>query len=154
MLDSVLSKDVLIVPCKGILRACAMSLPVRQNYQQLPLYLLLWYFVLIAWGHQLINQDFWRSRRCLQEIEGFDHSVANSTLGACGDLPADEEGPCLPFPIWQCGESKVLYMVLRKSKYYVREKFSWFEVHLLLLKYFLTRFRDSVIRSLSWNLIS
>ncbi|XP_027080548.2 protein arginine N-methyltransferase 1.6 isoform X1 [Coffea arabica] len=79
MLDSVLSKDVLIVPCKGILRACAMSLP-----------------------------DFWRSHRCLQEIEGFDHSVANSTLGACGDLPADEEGPCLPFPIWQCGESKRL----------------------------------------------
>lgn len=28
MLDSVLSEDVVIMPCKGILRACAMSLPV------------------------------------------------------------------------------------------------------------------------------
>jgi hypothetical protein len=28
LLDSVLSKDVMIMPCKGILKACAMSLPV------------------------------------------------------------------------------------------------------------------------------
>lgn len=28
MLNSVLSEDVVIMPCKGILRACAMSLPV------------------------------------------------------------------------------------------------------------------------------
>lgn len=28
MLDPVLSKDALIMPCKGILKACAMSLPV------------------------------------------------------------------------------------------------------------------------------
>lgn len=28
MLDPVLSRDVLIMPCKGILKACAMSLPV------------------------------------------------------------------------------------------------------------------------------
>lgn len=27
--NSILSEDVLIMPCKGILRACAMSLPVR-----------------------------------------------------------------------------------------------------------------------------
>ena len=29
MLDSVLSDDALIMPSKGILRACFMSLPVR-----------------------------------------------------------------------------------------------------------------------------
>lgn len=79
LLDSVLSKDVMIMPCKGILKACAMSLP-----------------------------DLWKSRRCLSEIEGFDHSVVNTTLGACGELPAPEEGPCLPFYIWQCGEIKEL----------------------------------------------
>lgn len=28
MLDSMLSEDVRIMPCKGILKACAMSLPV------------------------------------------------------------------------------------------------------------------------------
>lgn len=27
-LNSILSEDVVIMPCKGILRACAMSLPV------------------------------------------------------------------------------------------------------------------------------
>lgn len=30
MLDSVLSEDVCIMPCKGILKACAMSLPVSK----------------------------------------------------------------------------------------------------------------------------
>lgn len=79
LLDSVLSKDVLVMPCKGLLKACAMSLP-----------------------------DLWKSRRCLRNIEGFDHSVVNTTLGACGDLPAPEEGPCFPFYIWQCGEIKEL----------------------------------------------
>nr|XP_023870518.1 protein arginine N-methyltransferase 1.6-like [Quercus suber] len=79
LLDSVLSKDVLVMPCKGLLKACAMSLP-----------------------------DLWKSRRCLSNIEGFDHSVVNTTLGACGELPAPEEGPCLPFYIWQCGEIKEL----------------------------------------------
>ncbi|XVF13376.1 hypothetical protein REPUB_Repub08aG0202800 [Reevesia pubescens] len=79
LLDSVLSEDALIIPCKGILKACAMSLP-----------------------------DLWRSRCCLGEVEGFDHSIVNSTLGACGELPAPKEGPYLPFPIWQCGESKEL----------------------------------------------
>lgn len=78
-LDPVLSEDVLIMPCKGILKACAMSLP-----------------------------DLWSSRRRLSKIEGFDHSVVNTTLGACGELPAPEEGPCLPFYIWQCGEIKEL----------------------------------------------
>ncbi|XP_062145655.1 protein arginine N-methyltransferase 1.6 [Alnus glutinosa] len=79
VLGPVLSEDVLIMPCKGILKACAMSLP-----------------------------DLWSSRRCLSKIEGFDHSVVNTTLGACGELPAPEEGPCLPFYIWQCGEIKEL----------------------------------------------
>ncbi|KAL7167246.1 hypothetical protein ACSBR2_037834 [Camellia fascicularis] len=79
MLDPVLSNDALIMPCKGILKACAMSLP-----------------------------DLWRSHRCLTQIEGFDHSVVNATLGACGDLPASQESPCFPFFVWQCGENKGL----------------------------------------------
>ncbi|KAL4570936.1 hypothetical protein LXL04_026601 [Taraxacum kok-saghyz] len=76
MLDSVLSEDVCIMPCKGILKACAMSLP-----------------------------DLWRSRRSLEKIQGFDHSmsVVNSILGA-----SSSEAPCLPFFIWQCGEAKRL----------------------------------------------
>ncbi|CAH9084462.1 unnamed protein product [Cuscuta epithymum] len=79
VMDPILSKDVVIMPFKGLLKACAMSLP-----------------------------DLWRSRQCLKAIEGFDHSVVNSTLGACGDLPAGERTPFLPFFIWQCGESKKL----------------------------------------------
>ncbi|KAM3375560.1 protein arginine N-methyltransferase 1.6 [Capsicum galapagoense] len=77
LLDSILSEDAVIMPCKGLLKACAMYLP-----------------------------DLWRSHRCLQSIEGFDHSVVNSTLGACGGLPSGQENPTLPFSIWQCGESK------------------------------------------------
>ena len=34
----------------------------------------------------MILQDLWRSRRGLKDVEGFDHSVVNDTLGAC-DLP-------------------------------------------------------------------
>ncbi|KAL0395237.1 UNVERIFIED_CONTAM: protein arginine N-methyltransferase 1.6 [Sesamum latifolium] len=79
LLDSVLSKDVLIMPCRGLLRACAMYLP-----------------------------DLWRSRCCLKEVEGFDHSAVNTTLGGCGGLPYTEEGPFLPFFIWQCGDTKIL----------------------------------------------
>ncbi|KAL9276779.1 hypothetical protein ACSQ67_025684 [Phaseolus vulgaris] len=78
-LNDILSEDARIIPSKGILRACAMSLP-----------------------------DLWRSRCCLSNIEGFDHSVVNATLGACGHLPVLEEGPCLPFFVWQCGEFDVL----------------------------------------------
>ncbi|KAK7265923.1 hypothetical protein RJT34_33548 [Clitoria ternatea] len=78
-LDYILSEDALIIPSKGIFRACAISLP-----------------------------DLWRSRCCLSKIEGFDHSVVNATLGACGHLPESEEGPCLPFSVWQCGEFDVL----------------------------------------------
>ncbi|GAV78546.1 hypothetical protein CFOL_v3_22012 [Cephalotus follicularis] len=78
-LDPFHSEDVLIMPCKGVLKACAMSLP-----------------------------DLWNSRCCLRKIEGFDHSVVNTTLGACGELPAPQDGPCLTFFIWQCGEIKEL----------------------------------------------
>ncbi|XP_040380997.1 protein arginine N-methyltransferase 7 isoform X1 [Oryza brachyantha] len=79
LLDSMLSEDAFIMPCKGILRLCAMSLP-----------------------------DLWRSRCNLKDVEGFDHSVVNETLGACGDLPDDQQGPCLPYYVWQCGYSKKL----------------------------------------------
>ncbi|KAJ8543543.1 hypothetical protein K7X08_006066 [Anisodus acutangulus] len=77
LLDSILSEGAVIMPCKGLLKACAMSLP-----------------------------DLWRSHRCLQDVEGFDHSVVNSTLGACGGLPPGQENATLPFSIWQRGESK------------------------------------------------
>ncbi|KAB2088661.1 hypothetical protein ES319_A03G014200v1 [Gossypium barbadense] len=79
LLDPILSEDALIMPCKGILKACAMSLP-----------------------------DLWSSRCCLGDVEGFAHSIVNTTLGACGELPAPKEGPFLPFSIWQCGEIKEL----------------------------------------------
>ncbi|KAI7987435.1 Protein arginine N-methyltransferase 1.6 [Camellia lanceoleosa] len=55
-----------------------------------------------------LDPDLWRSRRCLTQIEGFDHSVVNATLEACGDLPASQESPCFPFFVWQCEENKVL----------------------------------------------
>jgi len=70
------------MPCKGILRLCAMSLP-----------------------------DLWRSRCSLKDVEGFDHSVANDTFGACGDLPGEQQGPCLPYYVWQCGYTKKLSLV-------------------------------------------
>ncbi|KAK9103010.1 hypothetical protein Sjap_020264 [Stephania japonica] len=79
MFDSVLSHDVSIVPCRGILRACAMSLP-----------------------------DLWRSRCSLEMIEGLDHSVVNTTLGAYADTTTSEEGHCLPYWVWQCGEIQEL----------------------------------------------
>lgn len=88
LLDPILSNDVTIMPCRGTLKACAMSLP-----------------------------DLWRSRRCLKDIEGFDHSVVNSTLGACGDLPSDQGGPCLTYSIWQCGENKKLSDVVSIMEY-------------------------------------
>ncbi|KAL0927623.1 hypothetical protein M5K25_001814 [Dendrobium thyrsiflorum] len=79
LLDPILSKDAIVLPSKGILKVCAMYLP-----------------------------DLWKSRCCLQEIEGFDHSIANETLGACGNCPPSLQGTCLPFFIWQCGEIKEL----------------------------------------------
>ncbi|XP_078448141.1 protein arginine methyltransferase 7 [Wolffia australiana] len=79
VLNSFLSEDALIVPSKGILKCCAMSLP-----------------------------DLWNSRRSLGKIEGFDHSIVNDVLGACGDLSPGKESPCLPYSIWQCGETEWL----------------------------------------------
>uniref|UniRef100_A0A7N0U0C4 Protein arginine N-methyltransferase n=1 Tax=Kalanchoe fedtschenkoi TaxID=63787 RepID=A0A7N0U0C4_KALFE len=78
-LDSVLSNDVKIMPCKGILKACAMSLP-----------------------------DLWKSRCCLDKVEGFDHSAVNSILGASGEIPSPQDSPFLPFFIWQCGRVEEL----------------------------------------------
>ncbi|CAA7044698.1 unnamed protein product [Microthlaspi erraticum] len=79
LLDSVLSKDAVVMPYKGVLRGCAMYLP-----------------------------DLWKSRCCLGSVEGFDHALVNTTLGGCGDLPSGKDSPCLPFFIWQCGETKKL----------------------------------------------
>ncbi|XP_010440129.1 PREDICTED: protein arginine N-methyltransferase 1.6-like isoform X1 [Camelina sativa] len=77
--DSVLSEDAVVMPYKGVLRGCAMYLP-----------------------------DLWKSRCCLGSVEGFDHALVNTTLGGCGDLPTGRDSPCLPFFIWQCGETKKL----------------------------------------------
>ncbi|KAF7092624.1 hypothetical protein CFC21_095089, partial [Triticum aestivum] len=82
LFHSMLSEDALIMPCKGVLKLCAMSLP-----------------------------DLWKSRRSLKDVEGFDHSVVNETLGACGDLPGEQQGPCLPYYVWQCGYTKKLSKV-------------------------------------------
>ncbi|KAL6861370.1 hypothetical protein ACP4OV_017070 [Aristida adscensionis] len=82
LLDPLLSEDASIMPFKGVLRLCAMSLP-----------------------------DLWRSRCSLKDVEGFDHSIVNDTLGACGDLPGDQQGPCLPYYTWQCGHTKKLSKV-------------------------------------------
>ncbi|CAN6215452.1 unnamed protein product [Urochloa humidicola] len=82
LLDPLLSEDAFIMPCKGILRFCAMSLP-----------------------------DLWRSRCSHRDVEGFDHSVVNDTFGACGDLPGEQQGPCLPYYVWQCGYTKKLSKV-------------------------------------------
>lgn len=58
--------------------------------------------------HNFLNRDLWRSRRSLKTVEGFDHSVVNETLGACGELPPLQDGPCLPYFVWQGGEIKVM----------------------------------------------
>ncbi|KAJ4775075.1 Protein arginine N-methyltransferase 7 [Rhynchospora pubera] len=82
LLDLALAEDALVVPCKGILKICAVSLP-----------------------------DLWRSRCSLRDVEGFDHSSVNQTLGACGNLPEMQQGPCLAFYLWQCGEIEKLSQV-------------------------------------------
>ncbi|VAH99846.1 unnamed protein product [Triticum turgidum subsp. durum] len=82
LFHSILSEDALIMPCKGVLKLCAMSLP-----------------------------DLWKSRRSLKDVVGFDHLVVNETLGACGDLPGEQQGPCLPYYVWQCGYTKKLSKV-------------------------------------------
>ncbi|XP_010695157.2 protein arginine N-methyltransferase 1.6 isoform X1 [Beta vulgaris subsp. vulgaris] len=78
-LERILSKDVQVIPSRGILRVSAMFLP-----------------------------DLWRSRCSLVNIEGFNHSGANTILGACGNLPSPQDSPILPFFVWQSGETKEL----------------------------------------------
>lgn len=115
ILAPVLSEDVLIMPCKGILKACAMSLPVSWCYTCVVFFSFFSFFFVqtpnyFGWwcDWKTSVQDLWKSRCHLSKIEGLDHSVVNTTLGACGELPAPEEGPCLAFYIWQCGEIKVI----------------------------------------------
>lgn len=68
---------------------------------------------LYMWINGINNlQDLWKSRRCLSKIEGFDHSLVNATLGACGHLAESEESPCLPFFVWQCGEFDVINLLI------------------------------------------
>lgn len=106
MLGPLLSEDAFIMPCKGILRFCAMSLPVSPSC--------IYHFVCLGSvtftsakiGLSLL-QDLWRSRHSLKDVEGFDHAVVNDTVGACGDLPGQKQGPCLPYYVWQCGYTKV-----------------------------------------------
>ncbi|KAL0324474.1 UNVERIFIED_CONTAM: protein arginine N-methyltransferase 1.6 [Sesamum calycinum] len=70
--------------------------------------LLIEYPQTVPYRATIYGQDLWRSRCCLKEVEGFDHSAVNTTLGGCGGLPNTEEGPFLPFFIWQCGDTKIL----------------------------------------------
>lgn len=94
-------------------------------------------------------KDLWRSRRCLKDIEGFDHSVVNSTLGACGDLPADQEGPCLAYSIWQCGQNKVhSYPIFSGQKLNI---ILWFYV--AYISCLSTLVRNSAMLCLSWSSI-
>ncbi|GJV24500.1 protein arginine N-methyltransferase 1.6 [Tanacetum coccineum] len=100
MLDSILSEDLCIMPCKGILQACSMSLPVSEFESADVIY--------VPFVQEGITLDLWRSRHALENIEGFDHTMVNSTLGACGGLSSSSESPCLPFFIWQCGDVEKL----------------------------------------------
>ncbi|KAH9543332.1 hypothetical protein CY35_13G059400 [Sphagnum magellanicum] len=59
-------------------------------------------------GVAVFMPDLWHSRCCLGNVEGFDHSLVNRTLGACGLLPPPLEGPLLPYAVWQCGQYKEL----------------------------------------------
>ncbi|CAK7356390.1 unnamed protein product [Dovyalis caffra] len=123
-LNCVLAEDAVVMPCKAILKACAMSLP-----------------------------DLWKSRCCLSKIEDFDHSIVNNTLGACGDLPASQDGPLLPFFIWQCGKIKVADMhkfMPTRTLCSFPEYFNTIVIDVILLELF----RNSVRHLQSWNLIS
>lgn len=80
-----------------------------------------------------VKQDFWKSRRFIKSVEGFDHSSINSVFGACGELPLPHEVPILPYAVWQCGQ----YEVRRFSLVY-------FEI-------LLSRFRACVYDEVSWG---
>ncbi|XP_057829432.2 protein arginine N-methyltransferase 1.6 isoform X3 [Cryptomeria japonica] len=77
LLAPLLSETATIMPFKGILRGCAMYLP-----------------------------DLWKSRCSVKDVEGFDHSVINEIMGACGDRQDSHDGPVLPYAIWQCGHNE------------------------------------------------
>ncbi|TVU01219.1 hypothetical protein EJB05_53346, partial [Eragrostis curvula] len=66
---------------------------------------------MLPWQNLRFWFDLWRSRCSLKDVEGFDHSVVNDTLGACGDLLEGQQGPCLPYYVWQCGYTKKLSKV-------------------------------------------
>jgi hypothetical protein len=57
-------------------------------------------------------QDLWKSRQCLEMVEGFDHRSVNKGIGACGRLPPPDEGPILPYAVWQCGRYKVFHFYI------------------------------------------
>lgn len=109
---------------------------------------------------ELSFQDLWRSRRSLKYIEDFDHTIVNETLGACGDLPSLQEGPCLPYFIWQCGEAKVTMLVLGLWNFDIdicADLFLWNlggDVWWNLLKIFFNTHDRSLVRYiLSWSSI-
>lgn len=79
-------------------------------------------------------QDLWQSHQCLQHVEGFDHSVVNSTLGACGGLPPGQENPTLPFSVWQCGESKVVHIIFEEEECYKLDYLMQQSLNLMLIQ--------------------
>lgn len=95
-------------------------------------------------------QDLWNSRRSLSKIEGFDHAVVNTILGACGDLPAPKIGPSLPFFVWQCGKIKVIY-IYRDGRPFLNILQSHYKITNIIM---LDVNRNSVRCLQSWNLIS
>ncbi|KAG0578071.1 hypothetical protein M758_5G196600 [Ceratodon purpureus] len=78
-LTSLLSENARLLPCRASLRGVAVNMP-----------------------------DFWKSRRFIKSVEGFDHSSINSVFGACGELPLPHEVPILPYAVWQCGQYEEL----------------------------------------------
>ncbi|KAJ7521637.1 hypothetical protein O6H91_19G062300 [Diphasiastrum complanatum] len=79
MLKSLLAKNYTIVPSQAKLQGMAYFLP-----------------------------DLWESRCSLKKVEGFDHSLANDKLGACGYMSPPLETRILPYAIWQSGEHEAL----------------------------------------------
>ncbi|KAF2543727.1 hypothetical protein F2Q68_00030487 [Brassica cretica] len=115
LLDPVLSKDAVVMPYKGVLRGCAMYLPNLRFWKDRTLLdpvlskdAVVMPYKGVLRGCAMYLPDLWKSRCCLGSVEGFDHALVNTTLGGCGDLPSGKESPCLPFFVWQCGETKKL----------------------------------------------
>ena len=49
LLDPLLSEDALVVPCKGILRFCAMSLPVSSSSSYILIFIFLLALLFSVW---------------------------------------------------------------------------------------------------------